>query len=218
MPQVLPPVWLLAMKAGKKLFSHALSSALGDVVERDDRVLVDQREHVGREQHRGRGRRAALVRGERLDDRLLVGAGVDRLHLDARVLLLEVGRHLVDGLGDRAADGDRVVERDFHVRAPAAANASRGERARRSSLQALLHGLLPPVCASKWCSCVAIPGEAHARRRPRTVARPGHADQDLLARPIAGGDERIGAQVLDRVHARGEALGSRAACPRGARP
>ena len=28
MPQVLPPVWLLSMKAGKKLFIQALSSAL----------------------------------------------------------------------------------------------------------------------------------------------------------------------------------------------
>ena len=28
MPQVLPPVWLLAMNAGKKLFIQALSSAL----------------------------------------------------------------------------------------------------------------------------------------------------------------------------------------------
>ena len=28
MPQVLPPVWLLSMKAGKKPFIHALSSAL----------------------------------------------------------------------------------------------------------------------------------------------------------------------------------------------
>ncbi len=27
-PQVLPPVWLLSMKAGKKLFSQALSSSV----------------------------------------------------------------------------------------------------------------------------------------------------------------------------------------------
>ncbi len=30
MPQVLPPVWLFSMKAGKKLFSHAWSS--GDLI------------------------------------------------------------------------------------------------------------------------------------------------------------------------------------------
>ena len=56
---------------------------------------------------------AALVRGERLDDGLLVGAGIDRLHLDARVLLLEVGRKRVDQLGDRPADGNRIEERDL---------------------------------------------------------------------------------------------------------
>ena len=32
MPQVLPPVWLLSMKAGKKLLSQAWSSALVAIV------------------------------------------------------------------------------------------------------------------------------------------------------------------------------------------
>jgi hypothetical protein len=58
-------------------------------------------------------RLAALGRRQRLDDRLLVGARVDRVDLDVGVLLREVGRHLVDRLRHRAADGDRVVEVDL---------------------------------------------------------------------------------------------------------
>jgi hypothetical protein len=58
---------------------------LDEVVDRHHRVFVDQREHVGGQQHAGHRRRAGLVRGERLDDGVLVAAGVDRLHLDRRV-------------------------------------------------------------------------------------------------------------------------------------
>jgi hypothetical protein len=44
---------------------------------------------------------------------LLVGAGIDGLDLDVGVGLFEVGHHAVDGLGHRAADGDRVIEADL---------------------------------------------------------------------------------------------------------
>ena len=54
---------------------------------------------------------ARLVGGERLDDRLLVGARVDRLDLDAWIVLFEFAGHAVDELGDRTADRDWVVER-----------------------------------------------------------------------------------------------------------
>ena len=154
MPQVLPPVWLFSMKAGKKLASHVLSSAVFDeVVERHDRVLVDQRVHVGRQEDRRRGRRRRLVRRQRLDDRVLVGAGVDRLHLDAGVLLLEVGGHLVDDLGDRAADGDRVVERDLGLRERGCGEA--GECPRRSSARRCGSG--------SWCLSSAVVGAGSTR-------------------------------------------------------
>ena len=86
---------------------------LDEVVEGHDRLFVDQREHVGREQHRKHRRGAALMRGQRLDDGLLIGAGIDRLQLDRRVVLLEVGGVGVDQLGDRPADGDRIEEREL---------------------------------------------------------------------------------------------------------
>src|SRR5262249_5252989 len=58
-----------------------------EIVDGCDRLLVDQREHVGREQQRGRRWIAALVRGQGLDDRFLIATGIDRLHLDAGVIL-----------------------------------------------------------------------------------------------------------------------------------
>ena len=81
---------------------RAVVVGLDQVVERDDRVLVDQREHVGRQQDRHDRRLAALDGGQRLGDRLLVAARVDGLQLDAGILLLEVGGVAVDDLGDRA--------------------------------------------------------------------------------------------------------------------
>ena len=85
-------------------------------VERHDCVLVDQRVHIGRQKHRGRRRVTAFDRSERLGDRILVGAGVDGLDFDPRVVLFEVGGEGVDDSGDRPADGDRVVERDLYRR------------------------------------------------------------------------------------------------------
>ena len=76
---------------------------------------------------RGDRRRAALVRGQRLGDRFLVGAGIDRLHLDAGIGLLEIGGIAVDDLGDRSADRDRIEERDLG--SPARTIAGRRERA-----------------------------------------------------------------------------------------
>ncbi|MNZ94596.1 hypothetical protein D3C78_1137090 [compost metagenome] len=87
---------------------------LDELLHGRDRVLIDQREHVGGQQHRSRGRLARLVRRQCLDDGFLVGARVDGRDLDARVLLHEVRGKPVDGLGDGAAHGDRVVKRHFH--------------------------------------------------------------------------------------------------------
>ncbi len=82
-------------------------------VERHDQVVVDQRERVGGQQHRQLRPGFRLQRGLRLGQRVLIGAGVDRRHLDRRVLALEVGRVAVDDLGDRSADGDREIEADL---------------------------------------------------------------------------------------------------------
>jgi len=89
---------------------------LDEIVEGYDRILVDQRIHVGRQQDRGDRRLAALDRGQGLRDRLLVAAGINRLDLDPRVLLLEIGGEAIDNLGDRPADRDRIEERDFDRR------------------------------------------------------------------------------------------------------
>ena len=86
------------------------------VVEGNDRVLVDQRVHVRRQQDRRHRRLAALHRRQRLGDRVLVRAGIDRLDLDAGILLLEVRGEAVDDLRDRTADGHGEVERDFDGR------------------------------------------------------------------------------------------------------
>ena len=85
------------------------------IVERRDSVLVDQREHVGRQQHGDVRRLAALERRERLHQRVLVGAGIDRLDGDAGIFLLEVGDIAVDDLWNRPADGDRIIERQRDV-------------------------------------------------------------------------------------------------------
>ncbi len=80
-----------------------------DVVEGDDRVLLDEFVDVDREHHRQLRRLAALQRRQRLDPRVVVIAGIDRVDLDVRVFLHEVGDDAVDHLGQRAADRDRVI-------------------------------------------------------------------------------------------------------------
>ena len=125
--------------------------ALREVVEGNDRVVVDQREHVGGEDDGQRGRIAALVRGDQLDQGFLIGARIDRLHLDARILLLEVGRHRIDQLGDRPADGNGIVEGDFRC---ALRDGRLGDGGRTGdggcAFQEFtsLHGLSPPCIAA----------------------------------------------------------------------
>jgi hypothetical protein len=84
---------------------------LDEIVERLDRILVDQRVHVGGQEDRRHRRLAAFRRRQRLGDGLLVAARIDGLELDPGVLLFEIRRESVDDLGDRAAHGDRIVER-----------------------------------------------------------------------------------------------------------
>ena len=85
----------------------------GDCVNRLDQIVVDQREHVGRQQNDDIGRITGLGGGHRLHDRVLIAAGIDRLHGDIGMRLAEVGDITVDDLGDRAADGDRIIEGDL---------------------------------------------------------------------------------------------------------
>ena len=90
---------------------------LHEGVDGGDRVFVDEGEHVSGELHGEGWRGAALVGGQDLDQRFLIGASIDWRHLDAGVLLVEALRIGVDELGDRAAHRHRVEERDFHRRA-----------------------------------------------------------------------------------------------------
>ncbi len=93
----------------KALQPRLFLGTLGDVVEGDDGVLLDQLVDVDREQHRELRRLAAFQRGERLDARVVVVAGVDGIDLDARILLFESGDKLIDQLGQLSADRDRIV-------------------------------------------------------------------------------------------------------------
>ena len=114
MPQVLPPVWLFSMKAGKKLASHFLSSSvlmkssIGTIA--SSSISVNMSVESSTEVTGGVPLLCAV---SALVMRFLIGAGIDRLHLDRRIGLLEIGRVAVDDLGDRAADRDRIEERDF---------------------------------------------------------------------------------------------------------
>ena len=124
---------------------------------------------------------AALHRGQRLGDRLLVAARIDRLDLDAGIFLLEVGGVAVDDLGDRAADGDRVVERDLRLapaRAPQRAAEQRAASARRCRAAHRIASscalLLRIDYASMRCGIATRVGR-HARvpsRRRNNAARP----------------------------------------------
>ena len=82
----------------------------GDVVERQDHVLLEQLVEVDREQHRHLRRLPGPERRERLDACVVVIAGVDGVDLDVRMFLLEPGDEIVDYLGKRPADCDRVIE------------------------------------------------------------------------------------------------------------
>ena len=164
---------------------------LDEIIDRDDRVLVDQREHVGRQQHRGHRRRAALVRGERLDDGLLIGAGIDRLHLDRRVGLLEVGRVAVDDLGDRAADRDRIEERDFGAPCAIAGFAMPSRRcaAAGQKLSAIVFpSMVLPLRATGWAmrSCLSRCVGPMLHRTSARRQRPMRSTPLRRASPVVG--------------------------------
>src|ERR1700730_17754675 len=79
-------------EGGKKALDPTLVRlALGKLVERNDRFLVDQREHVHGQEDGSDWRVARFVRGQSLDDRFLIGAGVNRLDADSGIFLLEIG-------------------------------------------------------------------------------------------------------------------------------
>ena len=200
MPQVLPPVWLLSMKAGKKLLSQAWSSALLAMSSNGTIASSSISVNMSVESRTDDLRRlAALERGERLDDRLLVGAGVDRLHLDAGVLLLEVRGAAVDDLGDRAAHRDRVVEGELHR--------GLGGRGRRAAREAASR---PRRCAIRaWSRHHAVSSSSRdgSRRVGGVVAAAPGLRVEHVARPR--GATRVG-------RARpGPARRGRARAPRG---
>ena len=215
MPQVLPPVWLFSMKAGKKLVSHALSSAVLTTSSKGTIASSSISVNMSVESSIAVWRRlAALVRGERLDDRLLVGARVDRLHLDAGVLLLEIGGEAVDDLGDRPADRHRVVEGDLGAlragRADAEDQADRQDEDGAADDGRESHGNSPghvdtqrmPVVASN--RCVASGFHASVTGAPAgSSTRPGARTASVCFADRAG-DDRVGAEILHRGDARGE--------------
>ena len=54
-----------------------------------------------------------FFRRQRLDAGVVVVARVNRVHMDVGVLLLKIRNHAVDHFGQRAADGNRIVHREF---------------------------------------------------------------------------------------------------------
>src|SRR5215831_3447601 len=102
------------MKAGKKLFSQALSSSVlmksSMGVTASSSISVNMSVESSTEVVGGLPLLWAVI-----DDRFLIGTGIDRLHLDAGVILLEFTGIGVNQLCDWPADGNRVVEGDFRV-------------------------------------------------------------------------------------------------------
>ena len=139
MPQVLPRGAAVGHQRRKEtLHPRRVESGRGaDVVEGHDRVGVDQGVHVGGEQHRQVRRRAALVAGERLRERFLVGAGIDRPDADLGMLAREVLDQSADQRRERAAHRHREVEADLDAgrreRERRHARRQRGHRGERSS-------------------------------------------------------------------------------------
>jgi len=81
----------------------------GEIIEGDDDALIDQLENIDGEEHAELDRLVRLERGQRLHAGVVIVAGVDGLDLDVGVGFLEIGDHVVDDLGDRPADGHRVI-------------------------------------------------------------------------------------------------------------
>ncbi|OIQ68969.1 hypothetical protein GALL_494340 [mine drainage metagenome] len=89
--------------------------ALDQIFRRDQHALVEQGEdvHGQRHGHFGGVGTAAAQRREGLGDGVLIAAGVDGLDHDIGVGLVEFGGIAIENLGDRPADGDRVIHRQF---------------------------------------------------------------------------------------------------------
>src|SRR3954469_25903260 len=130
-----------------------------DVVEGDDHVLLEQLVDVDGEEHRHLRRLPGFQRRERLDARVVVVAGVDGVHLDVGMLLLEAGDEAVDHLGERPADRDRIVEGELGL----ALREGRAGEKREQQAQKSFHVLLP----SELKICTA-PGS-----QPRRTGEPG---------------------------------------------
>ena len=124
-----------------------------DVVEGDDRVLLDQLVDVDREHDRQLGGLAALQGGERLDAGIVVVPGVDRLDLDVRVRVHEIRDQSVHDLRQWTADGDGVVHRQLHRLGYRREQQSRGQHERRGTgcFQFLQHRRSPWFLS---CDCV----------------------------------------------------------------
>jgi hypothetical protein len=137
------------------------------LLEGHDGVLVDQREHVRREDDGELRRIAALERGDDLGDRVLVAAGIDGIDLDVRVRGREIGHHLVDDLGDRAADGDGIV----HVDRRLGRDRRDGERERRRKRGCRAANLREELHASPPCSGRLQPLPFASTRRPLAASK-----------------------------------------------
>ena len=139
----------------------SLLVGLDDVVEGDDGVLLDQLVDVDREHDRELGRLAGLQRGQGLDAGVVVVARVDRLDLDVGVLLHEVGDQPVDDLGQRPADGHRIVHGKLDL-GPGPAGETERERAGQQGpgqgpFQAIKHGNPPPSLVAEHPSHGVLP-------------------------------------------------------------
>ena len=87
-----------------------------EFLEGNDRLFLDEGEHVHRQDHRELWRIATLDRGQNLGDGVLVAAGIDRVDLHPRRLTDVIRRQTIDGIGRFAADRDREVELQNHLR------------------------------------------------------------------------------------------------------
>ena len=100
----------------KALEPRLVSIGLHKVVDGHDGIFIDQREHIGRQQHRSGGCFARLVRRQRLHNGFLVGTRINRHDFVLRVGLVEIRRVAVNRFGDGATHGNGVVKRHFHRR------------------------------------------------------------------------------------------------------
>ena len=150
----------------------AIRVAVRQRVERHDQVVVDQREHIGGQQHRELRTGVRLQRGLRLGQGVLIGAGVDRRHLDRRVLALEVGGIAVDDLRDRSANRDREIETDIGRGVGRAADAGTASAA-------------PAVCSSRRRDALIMRQPSPLPSRRSRCGRPEAASNMWIGSSVA---------------------------------